>query len=142
MGWIKEKIYRFLELDKFVYDEIFISRSVIYRIIEFANSNYPKEFVAFLKGKILNKRLIINDLVYQHFKAGFHSASVNKKLPLGREIFGTIHSHPGYSNGPSYQDLLFFNDNGTLHLIICKPFNLNSIRAYNALGKEINFKVY
>src|SRR3989338_8918084 len=128
MGWIKEKIYRFLELDKFVYDEIFISRSVIYRIIEFANSNYPKEFVAFLKGKILNTFL--------------NSKSIKKQFPLEKKIFETIHSHPGYSNGPSYQDLLFFNDNGTLHLIICKPFNLNSIRAYNALGKEINFKVY
>jgi len=142
MKWVKEKIYRFLEIDKFVYDEIFISRSIIYRIIEFANSSYPKEFVAFLKGKISNKRLIINDLVYQHFQSSFHSASVNKQLPLSTDIFGSIHSHPGYSNNPSSQDLEFFNKNGTLHLIICKPFNLNSIKAYNALGKEMSFKVY
>lgn len=142
MKWLKERIYKFLEIDKFVYDEIFISRSVIYRIIEFANNNYPKEFIAFLKGKISDKRLIINDLVYQHFKASFHSASVNKQLPLSREIFGSVHSHPGYFNEPSYQDLLFFNENGTLHLIICKPFNLASVKAYNGLGKEIKFKVY
>ena len=142
MKWLKKKIYRFLEIDKFVYDEIFISRSVIFRIIEFANNNYPKEFIAFLKGKISNKRLIINDLVYQHFKASFHSASVDKQLPLSNDIFGSVHSHPGYSNEPSYQDLLFFNNNGTLHLIICKPFNLASVKAFNALGREMSFKVY
>ena len=142
MRWIKERIYRFLEIDKFVYDEIFIRRDVIYKIIEFANNNDPKEFVAFLKGKISNKRLIINDLVYQHFQSSFHSASVQNRLPLSINIFGTVHSHPGYSNIPSNQDLEFFNKNGTLHLIICKPFNLTSIKAYNSLGREMSFKVY
>lgn len=142
MKWFKEKIYKFLQLDKFFYDEIFISRGVIYRMIEFANSTYPKEFIAFLKGKISNKKLMINDLVYQHFKNSFHSASVENRLPLSNDIFGSIHSHPGYSNSPSSQDLQFFSKNGSLHLIICRPFNLNSIKAYNSLGKEMDFKIY
>jgi proteasome lid subunit RPN8/RPN11 len=139
---LKEKIYRFLEIDKFVYNQIFISRSVIYQIMEFAKNNYPKEFVAFLKGKITNKRLIINDLVYQHFQSSIYSASIQNRLPLSREIYGTVHSHPSYSNVPSSQDLEFFGKNGTLHLIICKPFNLAGIKAYNALGKEMKFTVY
>lgn len=142
MKWIKEKIYRFLEIDKFFYNEILISKHVLFKIIQFAKNSYPKEFIAFLKGKISNKRLIINDLVYQHFKSSFHSASVDKQLPLSNDIFGSVHSHPSYSNSPSNQDLQFFNNNGTLHLIICKPFNLESIKAFNYLGKEICFKTY
>lgn len=142
MRWIKEKIYRFLEIDKFVYNEIFISKIVIYKIMDFAKNSYPKEFIAFLKGKISNKRLLINDLVYQHFQSNFHSATIQNKLPLGNNIFGSIHSHPSYSNIPSNQDIESFGKNGTLHLIICKPFNLSSIRAYNSLGKEVEFKVY
>ncbi|MEK6834927.1 MAG: Mov34/MPN/PAD-1 family protein [Nanoarchaeota archaeon] len=142
MGWIKEKITKFLEMDKFVYDEIFISRSVIYRISEFAHSSYPKEFIAFLKGKISNKRLIINDLVYQHFKSSFHSATVENRLPLTRETFGSVHSHPSYSNIPSTEDLMFFSKNGTLHLIVCKPFNFANVKAYNSLGREVQFTVY
>ncbi|MEK6907153.1 MAG: Mov34/MPN/PAD-1 family protein [Nanoarchaeota archaeon] len=142
MKWIKEKIYRFLELDKFVYNEIFISKNVIYRIGELAKNSYPKEVVAFLKGKISNKRLIINDLVYQHFKSNFHSASIENRLPLTTDVFGSVHSHPSYSNMPSNQDLEFFGKNGTLHLIICKPFNLVNVKAYNSLGKETKFTVY
>jgi proteasome lid subunit RPN8/RPN11 len=111
-------------------------------MIEFASSTYPKEFVAFLKGKISNKRLIINDLIYQHFQNSFHSASIQNRLPLTRDIFGSVHSHPGYSNSPSNTDLRFFNKNGILHLIICKPFNLSSIKAFDAIGKEVNFRVY
>ena len=142
MKWVKEKIIKFLELDRFVYDEIFISRSVIFRIMEFANSSFPKEFIAFLKGKIEDKRLIINDLVYQHFKASFHSANVEDRLPLSREVFGSVHSHPSNNNTPSLPDLLFFSKNGTLHLIICKPFNLTNIKAYSSHGKEVRFTVY
>ena len=139
---IKEKIYRFLELDKFIYNEIFISKSVIYKIIEFAKSSYPKEFIAFLKGKISNKRLIINDLIYQHFQSNFNSAVVQNRLPLSIDIYGSIHSHPSYSNSPSNQDIESFGKNGTLHLIICKPFDISSIKAYNSLGREMKFTVY
>jgi len=142
MKSIKEKIYRFLEIDKFVYDEIFVSKNTAYKIMQFAKNSCPREFIAFLKGKIINKRLIINDLIYQHFQSNFHSAIVQNRLQSSLDIYGSIHSHPGYFNSPSFKDLEFFSKNGTLHLIICKPFNMNNIKAYNSIGREMSFKIY
>mgnify|MGYP001558653008 CR=1 FL=1 len=137
MAWLA----KLLGLSKFKFDKINIEKDVVYSIINLALANYPREFIAYLQGKVKNNVLNVYGLLYQHYKHNFHSASIENKLPLITDFVGSVHSHPSYGNYPSNQDLQFFNKNGLLHLIICKPFTPENIRAFNLKGEELIFNV-
>jgi proteasome lid subunit RPN8/RPN11 len=56
-------------------------------------------------------------------------------------VAGSVHSHPGYSNRPSSQDLIFFSHFGMVHIITCLPFDDSSWKAYNLSGERIELQV-
>lgn len=137
----KDRIIKFLSLDKFYFEEIFINKVVINQVIELAKRNYPREFLAYLKGDIKNKKLMVNELMYQPYKSSSVSAHTSLPFTIVTDAIGTVHSHPSYSNNPSSADMNLFGKQGNLHLIVCRPFDLNSIRAYDKLGNVIRFKI-
>jgi len=140
MNFLK-KILSFLELEKFDYEKIVLTKKVTENICEFAKKSYPLEFISYLKGEKINNNLIINELVYQEFKANKNSAFSKMNLPILSGVVGTVHSHPSYSNLPSETDLKLFNKQFGIHLIISYPFSTKNISAYNPKGKKISLNI-
>jgi proteasome lid subunit RPN8/RPN11 len=77
--------------------------------------------------------------MYQHFQSSQTSAALKAILQPLTNAIGSVHSHPSFSNLPSEQDLRFFNKNPGIHLIICHPFKIENIAAYDYQGKKIKF---
>jgi len=136
MNFLK-KILNFLELDKFDYKKVILTKNIVDDICKFAKKSYPSEFIAYLKGEKINENLIINELVYQEFKSSRNSAFSKMNLPILSGVVGTVHSHPSPSNLPSGTDLKLFNKQFGIHLIISYPFSIKNISAYNPKGKKI-----
>lgn len=117
-----------------------IKNWTIESIIGAAKNVYPREFAAMLGSKTKNR--IIDELVILPADFGDSFSSVYlDTLPFDKSIMGSVHSHPSYNNTPSPEDKRFFKKTGEIHLIICLPFNISSIRAFNAEGKEIELEV-
>lgn len=136
---IGKKLKEFFNLKDF--SEIVIKHEVVAEIKQLASSAYPKEFFAFLEGEVNNERLIIKNLVFQMYQSSERAATPRINLPMLSNVFGTVHSHPSYSNNPSSADLMFFNRTGAVHLIICSPFSTENIQAYNFYGEKIIFSL-
>lgn len=141
---LKEKIYRLIRklfsLDKFHFEKIKILNSVILDIIDFSKISGNKEFVAFLDGKIIDKSLIIDKLIYTEFRSSYDSAVPITHFSTNQH-FGSVHSHPSFSNKPSKADLAFFRKYGIVHAIICRPYNEKSITFYDYNGQVLDVEI-
>lgn len=141
---IKKGLIRTLEklfdIDKLRFDSIHIDEDVLENIMLLARENHPKEFLAFLDGKIENKRLTITGLLYQEYYASENSATPIFHFP-DQSFYGSVHSHPGNSNRPSQADRQFFSKVGIVNIIICRPYNRANIRFYDHEGEEIHVTV-
>ncbi|WP_400260619.1 Mov34/MPN/PAD-1 family protein [Candidatus Methanomassiliicoccus intestinalis] len=106
---------------------------------ESAKASTPNEFAAAMR----EEDGVLTELVFLPGSVGsFTSATVPlHMLPIDFSIAGTVHSHPGYSNQPSDEDLHLFGSFGKVHIITCMPYNLSSWRAYNKDGKEIKLEI-
>lgn len=131
---------RLFDLDKFRFKSIYIEQDVVENIMLLAKENHPKEFLAFLDGEIKNEKLIITGLLYQEYYASDSSAAPIFHFPTNT-FYGSVHSHPGYSNKPSSADRQFFRKIGIINMIICKPYSSDSIKFYNHEGEEINVEL-
>ncbi|MBN2459799.1 Mov34/MPN/PAD-1 family protein [Candidatus Woesearchaeota archaeon] len=132
---------RLFELDKFVFEKVIIEQEVIDAIVELAEQTYPKEFIAFLEGKVKNKVLRIYRLNYQEYIANPSYTVYKMDFPITSDIVGTVHSHPGPSNRPSKADLQSFSKKGIVHLIISMPYSSSTIQAYDMNGNMIDYEV-
>lgn len=145
MGSLSNKLKDFITSlffqDSFTFSKVVICSSVIEDIIDFAKTNYPKEFIALLKGKIKNNVLTVYGLTYQPFHGSRRSSHISMDLPILSGVVGSVHSHPSRNSGPSLTDLRFFNKSGFVHLIISYPYNHRSIKGYDFRGKKIMFYV-
>ncbi len=120
--------------------KILAKRKTLESIAEAAKNVFPKEFIALLGSK--NKNSIIDELVVTPATFGDSFSSVYLDLlPFDKSIVGSVHSHPSDNNWPSSADKRFFKKTGKIHLIICLPFNISSIRAFDAEGKEVEIEV-
>ncbi len=116
-----------------------IKRAVLESIVQAAQNTYPNEFIAFLGGDSKKKEL--NELIILPAISGSEAAIIRSDLlPLNVKSMGSVHSHPGNSNFPSAADKKMFSKQGEIHLIICLPFSVQTIRAFDANGKEITFE--
>jgi len=132
---------RLLGLEKYAFNEIFIRKEVVFDIIKFAKSNYPKEFSAFLRGRIKSRKLLVEGIIYQNFQSSENSSVITTNLPVLSGRVGTVHSHPGLRNIPSKADLAFFSKYGSINLIIGKPYATETIAAYDGGGRRISFNI-
>jgi len=145
MGKLSNKLTRFIEklfsLDLPKFSKIVIHKSVIDDIIDFAKSNYPKEFVALLKGEIKEGKLTLDGLIYQPYTGTKSSSWMRINVPSMSNVVGSVHSHPSQHSKPSNADLQFFRKNGVVHLIIDYPYRINDITCYDFYGNRLQFKV-
>jgi proteasome lid subunit RPN8/RPN11 len=137
---LKNLLERMFDLDKLRFNKIVIEQDVIENIILLARENHPNEFLAFIDGNIRNNRLNITGLLYQEYYATTESAAPIFHFP-DKTFYGSVHSHPGYSNRPSNADRQFFRKIGIVNIIICKPYTLDSMRFYDHEGEEINVEI-
>jgi proteasome lid subunit RPN8/RPN11 len=141
---LKERLLK--KLKSFFFGEyrirrIVIKSDVIKTIMEFAKHNHPKEFVAFLGGKMRNDSLEIDKLLYQRFYSSSDSAYFRIEIPINEKFFGTVHNHPNNSNTPSSEDSFLFGKYGLIHLIISYPYSQEDIAGYDFKGHRIYFEI-
>lgn len=123
-------------------DEVHVDYRVIDEIVKIATNADPNEYVALLSGDIEKNILKIKGLIFLPFKASSSSAVMEVfMMPMTTNAVGSIHSHPGPSANPSQADKIFFGKNGYFHMIICRPYSESTIKAYDAFGNSISFKV-
>lgn len=123
------------------FERIRIEDEVIADICSLAKGSFPKEMVAFLTGKVRKESgygvLVIEGLYLKAYQADENSTYFTLyDIPLST-VYGTIHSHPGFSNRPSLADKRLFNKEGLFHLIICRPYTRAAIAVYNKYGERI-----
>jgi len=116
-----------------------IRAEVVEMINEAAINTYPNEFIAVLRaeeGVISELLLLPGSITGDSF-----SQLQLWNLPIDYSVAGSVHSHPGYSNRPSSQDLIFFSHFGSVHIITCLPFDETSWKAYDLNGERIELQV-
>ena len=100
------------------FDKIVLTLDAFEQIAEFAKESHPKEFSAFLSGKVRGSTLYLSHVLYQHFEATERSATIHINLPMTSDVRGTVHSHPSPNNLPSRADKAFFNKYALVNFII------------------------
>lgn len=129
-------------LGKKKFTEVQIDRELVDEIIDIAKESYPNEFSAMLQGKVKNKILKIDGLIFLPGAASESGAVMDIfMMPMLSDAVGSVHSHPGYSADPSTADLQFFAKKGYFHLIIAQPYDEDSIRAYDGYGELVDYTI-
>ncbi|MCG7845250.1 MAG: Mov34/MPN/PAD-1 family protein [Methanomassiliicoccales archaeon] len=116
-----------------------IDRSLLEMINQAARDSMPREFMAMLRAEegVVQELLLVPGTLQ-----GEDSAQIMMHmLPIDYTVVGTVHSHPGFSNRPSRQDLEFFRRYGYVHIITCLPFDEGSWKAYDHQGQGIELPV-
>jgi proteasome lid subunit RPN8/RPN11 len=109
-----------------------IKRELLEAVLELCRNAHPREIGGLLIGKET-----VDDYVIVPGK--FYDFSIYirmDQIPIYPNLCGTFHSHPTPNNCASKADLDFFGRIGREHLIIAYPYNLNSIQAYDSLGRK------
>lgn len=133
---------KILGTSKHEIDEIQVDSEVINEIMNIARESYPLEFMALLEGQIKEHVLRVTGLIFLPGETSNEGAVMQIFMqPLTTSSIGSVHSHPGYSAGPSDADLHFFSKKGIFHMIIAQPYNRESIIAYDSFGNVIDFQV-
>lgn len=114
-----------------------IRKQVLEDILRVAQAFHPTE-----SGGILLGKKEIDDYVL--LPGEFNPRSVRIKLnqvPIYVKKQGTFHSHPTPNTNPSKADRKFFSKMGKYHLIIAKPYEKQSIQAYNNRGEKEQIQI-
>lgn len=106
---------------------------------ESAKSCYPDEFLCMVRQEngVVNEMVMLPGTVF----GNEHSFLSEWMAPVDYNLAGTAHSHPGYSNEASEQDLSLFSNMGGVHFITCQPYDRSSWRAYDSKGRILNLEV-
>ena len=106
---------------------------------ESARSCYPDEFLCMVRQTdgVVDEMVLLPGTVF----GDSHSFLSEWMSPIDFSIAGTAHSHPGYSNEASDEDLSLFANMGGIHFITCQPYDRTSWRAYNSKGEEVELEI-
>ena len=106
---------------------------------ESARSCYPNEFLCMVRQNegVIDEMVLLPGTVF----GDSHSFLSEWMSPIDFSIAGTAHSHPGYSNEASDEDLSLFANMGGIHFITCQPYDRHSWKAYNSKGEEVELKI-
>lgn len=116
-----------------------IRKDLLQFILEAARNSHPKEMAGILR----KKDDVIEEVLFLPGTISSGGSAVMKlhMLPIDRSICGSFHSHPSPNPMPSSGDLRFFAKFGAVHLILASPYTLNSWRAYDHRGNQIELEV-
>jgi proteasome lid subunit RPN8/RPN11 len=116
-----------------------IRRRVLKMILEASKSSYPNEFGALLRAeKGVIKELILLPGTESNERSALFKLHM---LPVDFSIVGTVHSHPSGSCRPSDADLNLWQHYGWVHMIVCRPYDKSSWRAYRSGGDRVELEV-
>lgn len=103
---------------------------------ESAKSTYPDEFICLhrVHDGLIDEMVMLPGTIY----GDSHSIIFEWMSPVDLEQSGSAHSHPGYSNEASEDDLTMFGHFGGVHFITCQPYDRKSWAAYNSRGERIH----
>ena len=106
---------------------------------ESAKSCFPDEFLCMVRQTdgVVDEMVLLPGTVY----GDSHSFLSEWMSPIDFSIAGTAHSHPGYSNEASDDDLTLFANMGGIHFITCLPYDRKSWKAYNSKGEEVELEI-
>lgn len=128
--------------EKNQFKKVCIDQTVIDSVVFYAKKSYPDEFLAMFDGYVKDEVLYISGLVFLGGERSHTSASFNDwLLPPNQKIWGSVHSHPGPSARPSNADLMTFSKRGPFHIIVCEPYSLATMKAYDSYGNLTSFEV-
>ena len=117
-----------------------ISSVVVESILAGSANTHPNEFASLLGGN--GKTKTVGELIIVPAIFGEEHALLRTDLlPLNIPIVGSVHSHPGYSARPSNADAHLFARFGRFHLIVCEPFSIRTLRAYDENAKPQKFEI-
>ncbi|MCQ2977568.1 MAG: Mov34/MPN/PAD-1 family protein [archaeon] len=140
-------------LDKFIskvfenkdnkFNKVCVDVDVINSIVFYSKKSFPNEFLAMFDGYVENMTLFITSLIFLPGERSHNSASFNDwLLPPDQKKLGSVHSHPGFNTAyPSNADLVTFSKYGSFHIILCEPYSLETMNAYDSNGDPITFEV-
>jgi len=119
-----------------------ITKKCLNLIFESSKSTYPNEFGGLLRVDTELKDTIIEVILLPGTVSGdSHAIFKLHMLPIDFSIVGTVHSHPSQYPIPSEADVQLFRKKGKLHIIVANPYNMQSWKAYDNNGKEIEIDV-
>ena len=106
---------------------------------ESARSCYPDEFLCMVRQTdgVVDEMVLLPGTVF----GDSHSFLSEWMSPIDYSRAGTAHSHPGYSNEASDEDLSLFANMGGIHFITCQPYDRKSWKAYNSKGEEVELEI-
>lgn len=104
-----------------------------------ASSTYPDEFLCLMRAEdgVITEMVMLPGTVY----GDSHSFLNEWMAPIDYSIIGSAHSHPGYSNEASDEDLTYFANMGGVHLITCQPYDRRSWKAYDSHGRVLDLEI-
>ena len=124
------------------FEKVCVDQGVIDSVIFYSKKSYPNEFLAMFDGHVEDKVLYITGLLFLPGERSHTSATFNDWLiPPSQKKWGSVHSHPGPSANPSHADLITFSKHGPFHIIVCEPYSLETMKAYDAYGMPTTFEV-
>ena len=124
------------------FDKVCVDQGVIDSVVFYSKKSYPNEFLAMFDGHVKDKVLYITGLLFLPGERSHTSASFNDwMIPPNQKKWGSVHSHPGNSANPSHADLMTFSKHGPFHIIVCEPYSLETMKAYDAYGMPTTFEV-
>jgi len=119
---------------------IVLTKQITNSVITYAKSWHPNEGILILQGKKDKNVIRITVLIIPPFSTHgpYYSGFPVYELPFDLSYIGTVHSHPSRSNKPSLEDLNHFF--GLVSLIICYPYEVQDIAAFDRNGNNIDLE--
>lgn len=119
---------------------IVLTKQITNSVITYAKSWHPHEGILILQGKKEKNVIKITGLIIPPFSTHgpYYSGFPVYELPFDLSYIGTVHSHPSRSNKPSLEDLNHFF--GLVSLIICYPYEVQDIAAFDRNGNNIDLE--
>ena len=124
------------------FEKVCVDQGVIDSVVFYSKKSYPNEFLAMFDGHVKDKVLYITGLLFLPGERSHTSATFNDwMIPPNQKKWGSVHSHPGNNANPSHADLMTFSKHGPFHIILCEPYSLETMKAYDAYGNPTTFEV-
>jgi len=122
--------------------QVYIKKSVILSILEYAAASHPKEGILLLRGRVDKKSIMIEEVEIPPLSIrglGF-SGFPAYMLPIDFSIIGTAHSHPSGILKPSPTDMNRFY--GRIMIIAAYPYRTGSdIAIFDGGGNRVGYKI-
>lgn len=119
-----------------------ITRACLELICESSKSTFPYEFGGFLRVDAVRRDTVVEVVLLPGTVSGeSHAIFKLHMMPIDFSVVGTVHSHPSFRAVPSEADVQLFGKFGRVHIIMARPYSLDSWNAFDHEGNELVVEV-